>query len=140
MKGPLVALIKSTEPSFSRRVATSSIVAFNLPLKVERIQNLALCHVHQRVLARDTFPRCNPLNLRNLYILLIPNCLELWANALIAFRKAVVLRRWNSPLIPLKMNPPIFLTPETIFPKMFPPLKRLFMPPIRALRNRLFRR
>ena len=52
-----------------------------------------------------------------------------------AFRRAVFFLLWSSPLIPLKMNPPTFFIPETIFPKMLPPLKTAVIPLMSPPRN-----
>ena len=77
---------------------------------------------------------CNPLNLANLYNLPTANFL-LAANVLAACKRAVFFLLWSRPLIPLKMKPPTFLIPDTMFPKMLPPLKIILIPLMRAPRN-----
>ena len=87
------------------------------------IQKVDLCHILLKVVERDDLLRCRPLNLLNLYSFPTRNLLDLVARDLAACISAEFFLLWSSPLIPLKMNPPTFLIPVTIFPKMLPPLK-----------------
>ena len=87
------------------------------------IQKVDLCHILLKVVERDDLLRCRPLNLLNLYSFPTRNLLDLVARVLAACISAEFFLLWSSPLIPLKMNPPTFLIPVTIFPKMLPPLK-----------------
>ena len=107
----------------------------NLLLNVSFIQNLVLCHVLFTVVAKDDLPRCSPRNLLNLYNLPTRNSLDLIAKALAACTSAVFFLLWRRPLTPLKMKPPTFFIPETIFPKMLPPLKIEVIPQTNAPKN-----
>ena len=101
------------------------------------IQKVDLCHILLKVVERDDLLRCRPLNLLNLYSFPTRNLLDLVARVLAACISAEFFLLWSSPLIPLKMNPPTFLIPVTIFPKMLPPLKMEVMPLISPPRNLL---
>ena len=101
------------------------------------IQKVDLCHILLKVVERDDLLRCRPLNLLNLYSFPTRNLLDLVARDLAACISAEFFLLWSSPLIPLKMNPPTFLIPVTIFPKMLPPLKMEVMPLISPPRNLL---
>ena len=100
-------------------------------------QKVDLCHTLLKVMERDDLLRCRPLNLLNLYNFPTRNLLDLAAKDLAACMSAVFFLLCNSPLIPLKINPPTFLIPDTIFPKMLPPLKMVDMPQISPPRNLL---
>ena len=102
------------------------------------IQKVDLCHILLKVVERDDLLRCRPLNLLNLYSFPTRNFLDLVARDLAACISAEFFLPWSSPLIPLKMNPPTFLIPVTIFPKMLPPLKMKVMPLISLPRNLLY--
>ena len=101
------------------------------------IQKVDLCHILLKVVERDDLLRCRPLNLLNLYSFSTRNLLDLVARDLAARVSAEFFLLWSSPLIPVKMNPPTFLIPVTIFPKMLPPLKMEVMPLISPPRNHL---
>ena len=101
------------------------------------IQKVDLCHILLKVVEKDDLLRCRPLNLLNLYSFPTRNFLDLVARDLAACISTEFFLLWSSPLIPLKMNPPTFLIPVTIFPKMLPPLKMEVMPLISPPRNLL---
>ena len=84
-------------------------------------------------LPKEDLPRCKVM-VRNLYNLSSRNYLGPAQKARTACVRAVFLRLWKSPLIPLK-KPPIFLTPLIILPKMLAPLKIFPRPLTRAPRN-----